>query len=108
QVVETTVEIANKVGVSDVISRIVEGLKDENEPYRRMVMETIEQVIQNLGAADIERRLEEQLIDGILYAFQEQGEAETYTMLNGFGTTVNALGLRAKSYLPQISGTIKV
>lgn len=44
QVVETTVEIANKVGVSDVISRIVEGLKDDNEPYRRMVMETIEQV----------------------------------------------------------------
>ncbi|CAN0212146.1 unnamed protein product, partial [Laminaria digitata] len=44
QVVETTVEIANKVGVSEVISRIVEGLKDDNEPYRRMVMETIEQV----------------------------------------------------------------
>lgn len=37
-------EIANKVGVSEVISRIVEGLKDDNEPYRRMVMETIEQV----------------------------------------------------------------
>lgn len=29
-------------------------------------------------------------------------------MLNGFGTVVNALGLRAKSYLPQISGTVKV
>lgn len=41
--VETTVEIANKVGVSEVISRIVDGLKDDNEPYRRMVMETIEQ-----------------------------------------------------------------
>ncbi|CAN0526424.1 unnamed protein product, partial [Laminaria digitata] len=30
------------------------------------------QVIQNLGAADIDTRLEEQLIDGILFAFQEQ------------------------------------
>lgn len=70
--VETTVEIANKVGVSEVMSRIVEGLKDDNEPYRRMVMETIEQVIQNLGAADIDTRLEEQLVDGILFAFQEQ------------------------------------
>lgn len=37
-------EIANKVGVSEVISRIVDGLKDDNEPYRRMVMETVEQV----------------------------------------------------------------
>ncbi len=26
----------------------------------------------NLGASDIDSRLEEQLIDGILYAFQEQ------------------------------------
>lgn len=30
------------------------------------------QVIQNLGAADVDTRLEEQLIDGILFAFQEQ------------------------------------
>jgi splicing factor 3B subunit 1 len=28
-------------------------------------------------------------------------------MLNGFGVVVNALGVRAKPYLPQICGTIK-
>lgn len=28
-------------------------------------------------------------------------------MLNGFGTLINALGKRAKPYLPQICGTIK-
>lgn len=37
-----------------------------------MVMESIEKIMGNLGAADIDSRLEEQLIDGILYAFQEQ------------------------------------
>ncbi|CAI7805333.1 unnamed protein product, partial [Closterium sp. NIES-53] len=72
QLVETTVEIANKAGVSDIIGRVVEDLKDESEPYRRMVMETVEKVLTNLGAADIDARLEELLIDGILYAFQEQ------------------------------------
>jgi len=30
------------------------------------------QVMSNLGATDVDSRLEEQLIDGILYAFQEQ------------------------------------
>jgi len=65
-------EIANKVGASEIINRIVDDLKDENEQYRKMVMETIEKTIGNLGAADIDSRLEEQLIDGILYAFQEQ------------------------------------
>lgn len=37
-----------------------------------MVMESIEKIMGGLGAADIDSRLEEQLIDGILYAFQEQ------------------------------------
>ncbi|KAF9977275.1 Splicing factor 3B subunit 1 [Actinomortierella ambigua] len=105
QLVETTVELAQKVGVAEIVSRIVEDLKDESEPYRKMVMETIDKVVSQLGAADIDGRLEEVLIDGILYAFQEQ-TVEELVMLNGFGTVVNALGYRAKVYLPQISSTI--
>lgn len=107
QVVETTVEIANRVGCAEVIGRIVDDLKDESEPYRKMVMETVENIIQNLGASDIDTRLEEQLIDGILYAFQEQASDDTNALLTGFGTVVNALGARTKPYLPQICGTIK-
>uniref|UniRef100_A0A251U8V2 Putative U2 snRNP component prp10 n=1 Tax=Helianthus annuus TaxID=4232 RepID=A0A251U8V2_HELAN len=135
QLVETTVEIANKVGVPDIVARIVEDLKDESEPYRRMVMETIEKVVANLGASDIDSRLEELLIDGILYAFQEQTSDDANVMLNGFGAVVNSLGIlyafqeqtsddanvmlngfgavvnslgqRVKPYLPQICGTIK-
>ncbi|KAE8795530.1 Splicing factor 3B subunit 1 [Hordeum vulgare] len=107
QLVETTVEMANKVGVTDIVGKIVEDLKDESEPYRRMVMETIEKVLANLGASDIGPRLEELLIDGILYAFQEQISDDANVMLNGFGAVVNALGQRVKPYLPQICGTIK-
>ena len=107
QVVETTVEIANRVGCSEVLSRIVDDLKDESEPYRKMVMETVEKTVQNLGVSDIDVRLEEQLIDGILYAFQEQASDDTQVMLTGFGTVVNALGERIKPYLPQVCGTIK-
>lgn len=61
-----------QAGCSEIVGRIVEDLKDEAEPYRRMVMETIDKVISSLGAADIDARLEELLVDGILYAFQEQ------------------------------------
>ena len=42
QLVETTVELANKVGGREIISRVVDDLKDESEPYRKMVMETID------------------------------------------------------------------
>jgi len=107
QVVETTVALADKVGGAEIIGRIVDGLKDESEPYRKMVIETIEQIMAKLGAADVDNRLEERLIDGMLYAFQEQTSDDTRVMLNGFGVVVNALGKRAKLYLPQIAGIIK-
>ena len=44
QLVDTTVEIANKVGAAEIIGRVVDDLKDEAEQYRKMVMETIEKV----------------------------------------------------------------
>lgn len=106
QLVETTVALAHNVGSSDIIKRIVPDLKDESEPYRKMVMETIGQIVKSLGAADIDDKLEEQLIDGMLYAFQQQ-TSDDNVVLNSFGVIVNALGTRVKVYLPQICGTIK-
>lgn len=105
QVVETTVDLGQKVGVSDILERIVANLKDESEAYRKMTVETVEKVVTSLGAADIGERLEELLIDGMLHAFQEQS-VEDIIMLNGFGSVINALGTRCKPYLPQIVSTI--
>jgi len=70
-------------GCSEIVGRIVEDLKDEAEPYRRMVMETIDKVVTALGAADIDARLEELLVDGILYAFQEQVGAASVVWEDG-------------------------
>lgn len=36
QLVQTTVEIAQKVGGSEIINNIVEDLRDENESYRKV------------------------------------------------------------------------
>ncbi|KAF7312643.1 SF3b1 domain-containing protein [Mycena indigotica] len=105
QVVETTVELAEKAGVAEIVGKIVNELKDEAEPYRKMVMETITNVVEKLGASDIDKRLEVRLVDGIIYSFQEQ-TTEDQVMLDGFGTVVNALGIRVKPYLTQIVSTI--
>lgn len=105
QVVDTTVDLGQKVGVGEILERIVNNLKDESEPYRKMTVETVEKLVAALGAADISERLEERLIDGVLYAFQEQS-IEDIVILNGFGTVVNALSTRCKPYLPQIVSTI--
>eukprot|EP00730_Choanoeca_flexa_P013720 TRINITY_DN5630_c0_g1_i1.p1 TRINITY_DN5630_c0_g1~~TRINITY_DN5630_c0_g1_i1.p1 ORF type:complete len:1239 (+),score=416.89 TRINITY_DN5630_c0_g1_i1:132-3848(+) len=105
ELVDTTVELANKVGAPDIVRRLVSDLKDDSEQFRKMVIETLDLVFTNLGAADIDEALEKELMDGVIYAFQEQTQ-EDRVMLNGFGSVVNALGRRVKSYLPQIGGTI--
>ncbi|KAJ1943546.1 U2 snRNP component prp10, partial [Kickxella alabastrina] len=105
QVVDTTVELANKVGGAEIIGRIVLDLKDESPAYRNMVMEAINRIISSLGAMDITGRLEELLMDGVLYAFQEQA-GEGNIMLDGFGVVINGLGIRAKPYLQQITSAL--
>ena len=44
QLVDTTVEIASKVGGAEIMRKIVDDLKDENENFRKVVMETIEKI----------------------------------------------------------------
>jgi splicing factor 3B subunit 1 len=108
QVVETTVSLAEKVGGHVIIEQIKDDLKDESEPYRRMVMETIDKIISSLGMADIKPRLEEELVDGALFLYQEQlNEDNGWIILNGFTCLINGLKHRVIPYLPQICGSIK-
>ena len=120
--VEKTVEMSEKVGANVIINKIAESLHDENELVREMAIETIDKILSNQGVIDIDEKLEETLIDGILYAFQEQSHGSNsshsshvnlhcsygdYVVLNGFDTIVNTLGVRCRPYLPQICGIIK-
>ncbi|CAK8985857.1 Splicing factor 3B subunit 1 (Pre-mRNA-splicing factor SF3b 155 kDa subunit) (SF3b155) (Spliceosome-associated protein 155) (SAP 155), partial [Durusdinium trenchii] len=128
--VEATLEIAKRVGGAEVLDRLADDLKDENEPYRRLVMQAVTEVLETLGANDVNLGLEQRLVDGALLAFQEQGaaavaaaaaafaandtanrsrrfEQESAVMINGFATILNALGEKSKPYIPQICGTIK-
>jgi splicing factor 3B subunit 1 len=63
-------------------------------------METIEKIVANFGVADIDAKLEERLMEGILSAFQEQVSEDTHVVLNAFGTIVNCLGARTKQHIP--------
>jgi len=107
QLVDTTLEIAIKVGGCEIITRVVEYLKDENEPYRKMVLEIIEKIVATLGVADISSKLEELIMDGLLFSFLEQTSDDTHIVINGFGTIVNCFGLRVKPFIPQICGSIQ-
>jgi splicing factor 3B subunit 1 len=85
----------------------VDHLKDDNESFRKIVLETTEKILFLYGVADINSRLEIRLMDGLIYSFQEQVSDDTLCVLNAFGTVVNCLGIRTKSYIPEICGTIQ-
>lgn len=108
QLIETTVEMAIKVGVIEIVEKIYLGLKDENESYRKMVMEGITHILETPNGSEIGYAAEtfrNELMDCVLAAFHEQ-TTDDNIILNGFGAVVSALGLRAKPYFVQIVGTI--
>jgi splicing factor 3B subunit 1 len=108
QVVETTIALAIKVGGNEIISQIKDDLTDNSESYRKMVVETIDKVISTTGVDKLDLRLEEELLDGLLYTYQEHSADDSgWVIFNCFVTVINELKLRAKPYLPQICGTIK-
>lgn len=103
QLVETTVELANKVGSAEIVGRVVEDMKDESEQYRRMVLETTDKVVSALGTADIDARLEELLVDGLLYAFQEQVGLGPFSLLAGYAQSVSVIVWRVASVLWRVA-----
>lgn len=107
QLVETTVELSRKVGTQYILNHLVDDMKDDNEAYRKMVLQTMSQIISTLGVSEVDEILEKRIMDGLLYAFQEQVSEDAEVMLNSFGIIVTALGERAKPYFLQIGGAIK-
>lgn len=107
-VVDSTLTIATKIGGAYVITRLADDLKNDSEPYRRMVVETVQKVTENLGLSDIDHALEMRLIDGLLFAFQEQGVSnESSNALFALSDVVEKLGTRVKPYLEKIVGIVK-
>ena len=45
--------MAVKVGVNEIVERLYLGLKDENESYRKMVMEGIHKIVETEQGTEI-------------------------------------------------------
>ncbi|ODV93299.1 hypothetical protein PACTADRAFT_51908 [Pachysolen tannophilus NRRL Y-2460] len=104
--IETTYHLSIKCGVSIIVDRILIYLKDENEIFRRMTIETIDEIVLNLGSSDLSDRSAELLLDGIVFAYQQQSLGQDAVILHGFSTIVNSLGIRIKPHLQAIVSVI--
>lgn len=106
-VIDATCLLATKFDFLDMLENIVVYTKDENENLRIMSMGAISKMITSdpgelLG---IDSQLEVQLVDGVLYAFQEQS-VQPRVYLESFGAVALALGSRLRPHINVITSTI--
>lgn len=106
-VVDTTTQLALSFEFLDILEMIVLFTKDENENLRKMSLEAINKMI--ITGKDeligLDSHLEARLVDGILFAFQEQ-TMQQHIYLQAFGTVVKTLGIRVKPHMNSIISTI--
>ncbi|KAJ2082520.1 U2 snRNP component prp10 [Coemansia sp. RSA 988] len=105
-VVDATVSLAAAGGGAPVVERLVAHLKDESAAHRAMAVDAVARTVGELGVADIDARLEELLMDGVLYAFQELPADAERSELDALGAVLRALGSRAAPYLQQIASAL--
>ncbi|KAJ2801618.1 U2 snRNP component prp10 [Coemansia guatemalensis] len=105
-VVDATVSLAAAGGGAPVVERLVAHLKDESAAHRAMAVDAVARTVAELGVADIDARLEELLMDGVLYAFQELPADAARSELDALGAVLRALGSRAAPYLQQIASAL--
>lgn len=106
-VVETTFDLANKFDFLGILECIIPYSKDANESLRRMSIETINKMVSNGNdnLIGLDSNLEVKLVDGVLYAFQEQTIYHKVYLL-AFGAISKSLGVRLKPYMNSIVSTI--
>lgn len=106
-VVDATTQLAVKFDLLEVLESIVVYSKDENESLRKMSVEAINKMIVSSeeGLLGLDSQLELSLVDGVLFAFQEQ-TIHLRIYLQALGTVANTLGVRLRPHMDSIISTI--
>ncbi|KAI3643531.1 hypothetical protein MP228_013086 [Amoeboaphelidium protococcarum] len=107
-VVETTTELSLCVGPSVIVKELTPLMKDESEQFRKMTTETIALVLvkNKVNGADLNERLVQLLVDGVLYVYQEMTKGGDQQLLNDIGMILKSVGRQSKPYLPQLCSAI--
>lgn len=100
--VETTFELARKLGSVDVLLRLVPEMKDENDKFQGMVINAVRSVVEVAGTAACGEALVVALLDGAIAAVRQDELGMRKNVMLCLATVCNSLGARLKPYLKQI------
>lgn len=103
--IDATISLSVKLDFLKVLKNVVFYLKDENELLRRLCVEAIHKMISlnHIKLIGLDEDFKSELVDGILYAFQEQ-TVQHNIYLQGLGSIVKTLSSKLKdNFLPVVS-----
>ncbi|KAI5968629.1 prp10 [Candida theae] len=106
-VVAATSHLATQFDYITIMGYVIHFTKDENEELRRLAVKALYAIVgskpeESLGMS---ARQIESLIDGALFAFQEQ-TIQQQIYLQAFGTVAKALGVRMKPHINSIISSV--
>lgn len=106
-VVDTTALMAKKLEVPAFLEKLTPLAKDPNEGLRRMACDAINKILtlSPESVMEIDADQETRLVDGVLFAFQEQKQAHPAYLLS-FGTVCKVLGMRLQPHITLILSTM--
>lgn len=106
-VVDASKELAKRFSIAEVIGMIVPLTKDANESLRLMAADAINKIALASPEAFLafEDRLSDTLLDGVLYAFQEQRHTHP-AYLASVASVCKALNNRIRPHLTLILSTV--
>lgn len=106
-VIDSTIHLAKSFDVLEMLDCLIIYTRDDNEFLRRMSVEAIGRIISNDPSSliGLDSRLEISLVDGVLYAFQEQ-KVQHKSYLLCFNSLAVALGVKLKPHINSIISTI--
>jgi splicing factor 3B subunit 1 len=106
-VADTTRDLSNKFDFLEILEHVIIFAKNDNEQLRKLCMETVHKMISSNpdNLIGLDSQLEVRLIDGVLYAFQEQ-TIEHKVYLLAFGSVAKTLNTRLKPHINSIISTV--
>ncbi|KAI5970250.1 prp10 [Candida margitis] len=106
-VITATNQLASQFDYIAILGYVTHFAKDENEQLRRLAVEALYTIVAKNPDELIEVSLRqvESLIDGVLFAFQEQ-TVQSHVYLQAFSTVAKALGVRMEPHLNSIISSV--
>jgi splicing factor 3B subunit 1 len=106
--IETTVDIAKKIGSSELLEQLGPDMKDENESFQRMVVETVTKLVVTAGTERLSDSSVAKLVDSAISAVQMDALGTNRLLMEGLAAVCKSLGPRLRRFNQELSRLVRL